>query len=260
MKPYQISYRNFVMTAEDKMLKPFYQGIFKTPETIEFAMVSKGTCIIAFLKEGIAIYDNTKFKAESRIKLFPYDNVVNLFQDHFYLYLRTVEEGTWKIGSVVNQLDFPLIDEANDIIERRKAAIPQRDFIRVDVPAGKIKFYKDDKTIEFPDGKIVEWSKVNGVEVVTNDGEVHKTGLGRAVAGTILLGGVGLIAGAAAGKKTTKKIVYSVDLLVKLNDLSDPIVKVSLFKGKMKSDAKEYPDLVELTQKLVSIFEMIVKE
>jgi hypothetical protein len=259
MKPYQIPYRDFLMTKEDPILKPFVTGLLDTSERIELAMISKGICCVAFLSDGIVIADFTKFKADKRIKKFLYSDIIDLFVSGAYLYLRTEEEGEWKVGSVFNQFDMPLIDEAREILGRRKACVVKRDFIKVDLPSGKIKFYQDDKTIEFPDGKVLEWNKVAGVEVVTNDGEVHKTGLGRAVAGGILLGEVGLIAGAASGKKTTKKIIYSTDIYVKTNDLSEPVIKLPLFSGKMKSDSKEYPELVELTQKLVSMFEIIIK-
>ena len=266
MKPLIIPYRNFKMTIDDKVLKPFKQGPLDTNQLIEFAMINKGICCIAFLKEGVAIVDLTKFKAINRLKLFPYDDVVELFRSGVTLHLLCNKYMHWKTGVLANELDLPLVDEANKLIKWRKECLPApekviaRPCVKVDVPSGKIVFYQDDQTIEFPDKKILSWNDVAAVEVITNDGEIRKTGLGRAVAGGILLGEVGLIAGAASGKKTSKKIIYSTDIFVKTNDLSNPIVKIPLFSGKLKSDSKQYSELVELTQRLVSMFEIVIRK
>lgn len=263
MKAFQIPYRVFKMTSDDKILKPFIVGPLSTNELIEFAMVYKGTCCIAFLKEGVAIVDLTKFKQANREKLFPYSDVIGFVKEGVRLHLLSHQYFHWVIGTIIGELDMPLIDEANELIKRRKECLPvpeKRDSIIVDTPSGKIVFYKDTKTINFPDGNALYWNEVASVEVITNDGEIRKTGLGRAVAGGILLGEVGLIAGAATGNKTSKKIIYSTDIFVKTNNLNNPIIKIPLFSGKLKTDSKQYSELVELTQRLVSMFEIVIRQ
>ena len=251
------------MSTGDKVLKPFKIGPLDTNELIELALIYKGISCIAFLKEGVAIIDLTKFKKINREKLFPYDDVVGFLKEGVRLALLSNKYYHWVIGTLVGELDMPLIDEANELIKRRKECLPapiKRDCVKVDVPSGKVIFYKDSRTIEFPNGSALTWDQVAAVEVVTNDGEVRKTGLGRAIAGGILLGEVGLIAGAAAGKKTSKKIIYSTDIFAKTNNLDNPIIKIPLFSGKLKTDSKQYSELVELTQRLVSMFEIVIRQ
>ena len=263
MKAYLIPYRVFQMTSSDKLLKPFMIGPLNTNELIEFAIISKGFCCIAFLKEGVAVIDLTKFKQINRERLFKYDDIVGFIKDGVRLHLLSNQCGRWVTSAIVGELDLPLIDEANELLKRRKESLPapvKRDCVKVDTLSGKVVFYKDTKTIEFPNGSALTWDQVAAVEVVTNDGEVRKTGLGRAIAGGILLGEVGLIAGAATGKKTSKKIIYSTDIFVKTNNLDNPIVKIPLFSGKLKTDSKQYSELVELTQRLVSMFEIVMKQ
>ena len=82
------------------------------------------------------------------------------------------------------------------------------------------------------------WSfkKVKGCEVRIN-GTVSKTtgGLGRAVAGYVIAGGVGAVVGAATANRTTETENSRCELILYFDDLNNPMIKCD-FTGKSGID------------------------
>lgn len=85
------------------------------------------------------------------------------------------------------------------------------------------------------------------------DGEsVTKGGLGRAVAGGILFGGVGAVVGGVTGKRKTKTTVNSLKIKITVNDINNPNIYIELMQMPAKTNNPLYKEAYETAQEILS--------
>jgi len=90
-------------------------------------------------------------------------------------------------------------------------------------------------------------------ELIENGETVTSGGLGRAVAGGVILGGVGAIVGGVTGKKKSKSIIDDFKIKLLLNDFQKPTVYIELLnKKKIKTNSNAYNDIYEKAQEILS--------
>jgi hypothetical protein len=76
--------------------------------------------------------------------------------------------------------------------------------------------------------KVYDYSDIVDFELLEDGESVSKGGLGRAVAGGVLFGGVGAIVGGVTGGKKNKAICNSMKIKITINNLNNPVVYINL--------------------------------
>lgn len=104
-----------------------------------------------------------------------------------------------------------------------------------------------------------KFSEVISYELKENGSTVTKGGLGSAVIGGALFGGVGAVAGALVGRKT-HDIIESLEIYVNLNNPDSPTAIIKLYPfGKVKRNSFEHKALVADAQKIISFLNIIIQ-
>jgi len=107
--------------------------------------------------------------------------------------------------------------------------------------------------------KIYSFDDIIEYELLEDDETITKGGLGRAVAGGILFGGVGAIVGGVTGGRKTKTVINSLKIKITINDLANPTVYVTLINQKTKSDSIIYKTNYNAAQEILSTLSLIHK-
>ena len=85
---------------------------------------------------------------------------------------------------------------------------------------------------------------------------ITKGGLGTAVAGGILFGGVGAIVGGGLGKKQ-KDVVNKMSIIINLRDEWVPRIEIILIKSETKRNGLVYKSSKSLAQQIISLLTII---
>ncbi|SJW51811.1 Uncharacterised protein [Clostridioides difficile] len=107
---------------------------------------------------------------------------------------------------------------------------------------------------------VYNYSDVIEYELLENGETVTKGGIGRALAGGALFGGVGAVVGGVTAKRTTKAFIDSLKIKITLNNLSNPNVYVNLIQLRTKSNSSIYKMAYSSAQEILSILAIIVKD
>jgi len=108
--------------------------------------------------------------------------------------------------------------------------------------------------------KYLWFSDIIGFELLEDDSQISQGGLGSAVAGGLLLGGVGAIVGGVTGKRTTKRIVESMIVTITTNDIDDSIVMIPLITRSTKTSSALYKDAFNKAQIIMSTLNAISQQ
>lgn len=132
------------------------------------------------------------------------------------------------------------------------------DFIKVDrtsktwcCPTQTSGFGAPDKN---PD--IFSFSDLVDFELFEDGVSITKGGLGTAVAGGILFGGVGAIVGGGLGKKQ-KDVVNKMSIIINLRDEWIPRIEIVLIKSETKRNGLVYKSSKSLAQQIISLLTII---
>ena len=105
--------------------------------------------------------------------------------------------------------------------------------------------------------KVYNYEDIMTFELLEDGSSVTKGGLGRAVAGGLLFGGVGAIVGGITGGKKSKGICNSLKLKITVNDISNPAVYVNLINTATKTKSLTYKILYKSAQDALSTLQII---
>ncbi|NMF06243.1 DUF4428 domain-containing protein [Clostridium beijerinckii] len=106
--------------------------------------------------------------------------------------------------------------------------------------------------------KIYNYKDIVDFELLEDGESIAKGGLGRAVAGGILFGGVGAIVGGVTGGKKSKPICTSLKIKITINDINNPAVYVDFINTSTKKSSFVYKTSFDLAQKCLSTLQVIV--
>ena len=131
-----------------------------------------------------------------------------------------------------------------------------------------IEFDDNKKQWLIPDGfartkvnpKVYNYKDIIEFELLEDGESITKGGLGRAVAGGVLLGGVGAIVGGVTGNRKTNSIVNSLKIKITLNDINNPNVYISLIKIKTPTNSSIYKKSYKFAQDILSVLSIIVED
>lgn len=162
------------------------------------------------------------------------------------------------------------IEINNDLNALKTKKVEFSEFKATKVVGTTLEFNDDDKLwLVKPQGvfskkkvpKIRKYSDILDFELL-EDGETltTKNGVGRAIVGGVLFGGVGAIVGGVTGKNKNKNICNSLKLKITLNDLEEPAIYVDYVTSPTKKDGFVYKTIAESAQNAVSILSIILEE
>lgn len=118
------------------------------------------------------------------------------------------------------------------------------------VPTGIFK-----KTVQ--PGAVHKYSEIVSFELLEDGNSITKGGLGRAVAGGLLFGGVGAIVGGSTGSKKTKGVCTKLQIKITLNNMAAPTVYVDLISTSTKKDSFIYSAAYSSAQEILSVLQII---
>ncbi|WP_415330999.1 DUF4428 domain-containing protein [Clostridium perfringens] len=107
--------------------------------------------------------------------------------------------------------------------------------------------------------KIYSFDDIISFELIEDNDCIVKGGLGRALLGGALLGGVGAVVGGATGKKTSKKVVTKLIIKITVNDIENPVVYINLLEKPTQATSITYKNKFKSAQEILSLLELIVK-
>lgn len=108
--------------------------------------------------------------------------------------------------------------------------------------------------------KIYSFDDIVSFELIEDNDCIVKGGLGRAIVGVALLGGVGAVVGGATGKKTSKKVITKLIIKITVNDIENPVVYINLLEKPTQAASITYKNKFKLAQEILSLLELIVKQ
>lgn len=111
--------------------------------------------------------------------------------------------------------------------------------------------YWDAKPFEIPFKKIIN------CEVLKDNKTIHKISATGTIVGGALAGGLGAAIGSQAGKKSKEK-VQSLDLLINIDDLENPTLKINFFHQGME-DYKLEKEALPQVERWEGIFKVILE-
>lgn len=102
-----------------------------------------------------------------------------------------------------------------------------------------------------------EFSDLISYELIEDDSIITSGGVGQALVGGVLFGGVGAIAGGITGKRIQKRRVESLYIKATLNSFKNSCVLIPLITKPTKTNSKEYKNAFEDAHKILSILDVI---
>lgn len=130
-----------------------------------------------------------------------------------------------------------------------------------------IEIDENKKQLIIPDGfmgkkinpRVYNFEDIIDYELLEDGESITKGGLGRAVVGGALLGGVGAIVGGVTGKKKTKNLINSLKIKVTVNDTNSPTTYINLINTQTKASSFVYKVAYSSAQEILSIFAVITQ-
>lgn len=111
-----------------------------------------------------------------------------------------------------------------------------------------------------PGDVIFSFDEINDYDLMENDIAVASGGLGRAVAGGVLLGGVGAVVGGVTGKKKTKKSVENLALQITTNDFYFPSIIITYIDKEVKTKSSKYLDAMSTAKQTMACLDIIFQQ
>lgn len=94
-------------------------------------------------------------------------------------------------------------------------------------------------------------------ELLEDDFSVTKGGLGMALIGGAVFGGVGAITGGIIGKRTTKRKIENLSIRVSINSFDAPLLLIPLIDKPIKTNSKEYAIACKEAYDILAAFDVI---
>ena len=111
-----------------------------------------------------------------------------------------------------------------------------------------------------PDDKIFRFDVLDSYELIEDDAIVSSGGVGAAVAGGVLFGGVGAVVGGMTGKKKQKKSVENLVLQINTKDITFPCIMVTYIKKETKVSSNAYKEALSLAKQSMQCLNLIIDD
>ena len=104
----------------------------------------------------------------------------------------------------------------------------------------------------------ISFNQIIDVEILKDNANVMKGGVGRAVVGGVLAGGVGAIVG--ANTRDSKELLHSLKIRIITNDIKTPLYVIDLIYNEISVKNHEYNTILDIANKIYSLIFSIVNE
>ena len=138
------------------------------------------------------------------------------------------------------------------------------DFVSTSEVPGYIKFNDNTKQVLISpkfNPKIINYSDILDFELI-EDGEtvVTKGGLGKAIVGGMLFGGVGAIVGSNTSKRKSKTSISVLKIKIAVRDMNNPNSYINLITTSTQTDSFIYKNSYEVAQKIMSMLQIVTSK
>lgn len=107
---------------------------------------------------------------------------------------------------------------------------------------------------------VYNYSDIVDFELLEDGESISSGGLGRALVGGAVFGGVGAIVGGVTGKKKTTGVCSSLKLKITLNNINHPVVYVNFIEAATKKDGLVYKNVYKLAHECLAVLEVICNQ
>ncbi len=108
--------------------------------------------------------------------------------------------------------------------------------------------------------RIYSYNDVLDFALLEDGGSINKGGLGRAVAGGVLFGGVGAVVGGVTGIKKSKPVCSSLKIKITLNDMSHPAEYINFISSETKKSSFTYKTCEKSAQDIMSLLQVMCSQ
>lgn len=174
------------------------------------------------------------------------------------------------LGNATEGTSVYLDEASNNIVEYGKFLYIDQDKKLVIIPVSGISpnrklkeavaMSKKEGQIHRISNKEIPFDSILGAEIYEDGSAVMSGGLGSAAVGGALFGSTGAVVGAIAGKKKVSNNCEKLQILVKVNDLGDPIQYIDIISVRTSKNSSAYTNAVELAQKITAALNLIVRQ
>lgn len=119
-------------------------------------------------------------------------------------------------------------------------------------------FPKGSFKVNIYDSHVFEYSEILDFEMLEDGGVVTKGGFGKALVGGAVFGLAGAVAGGMS--KKTKGVCTNLELKITTRNFDEPVVYVSLIKGKFEKSSIIYKKACKSAHSILSKFQVIVDQ
>lgn len=106
--------------------------------------------------------------------------------------------------------------------------------------------------------QLFRYDQIIDFELLEDGESISKGGLGRAVAGGVLFGGVGAVVGAVTGGKKTKSVCKSMRIKITLRNFEAQTIYIDLITVETKCDSSTYKKARQQAQDILSALQVAV--
>ena len=149
--------------------------------------------------------------------------------------------------------------------EKEKSANALKTFVATKKVGSFLEIDENKKEWLIPDGlfggkkhpKIYNFTDIIDFELLEDGSSITKGGLGRALAGGFLFGGVGAVVGGVTGGKRSKAFCDSLKIKITLNSIATPTTYIDFIKTSTKKSSFVYKTNFTLAQECLSVLQLM---
>lgn len=103
-----------------------------------------------------------------------------------------------------------------------------------------------------------DFSELLNCEIIQDNNIIMSGGVGRALVGGFVAGGVGAIVGATT--RDSKNVVFEMKLRITSRDINDPLYVIRLINEQVERDSDEYKLAINFAESIYATIESIIKQ
>ena len=104
--------------------------------------------------------------------------------------------------------------------------------------------------------KIYNYNDIVNFELIEDGNSISEGGVGRAIVGGALFGGIGAIVGGSTGHKH-KQTCTNLKIKITLNNINNPVEYITFINTEIKKDSRLYKSYIKIAQEIISVLQII---
>ena len=116
-----------------------------------------------------------------------------------------------------------------------------------------------EKSIKQHNAYIFRFDELRDYSITEDGNTIHKSGAGSAVVGGLLFGGIGLVAGGLAGRKT-KETITKLSITIKTTNRWAPSIEIPIISAEIKKNSFTFKTLKNEAEKFVSTIDTMMQQ